>query len=209
MNIAIVGPGAIGSTFAFQLSRAGHRVTVVARGARLEQLLKDQAIVLKSGERAAVTVVAELDTTVAYDLVLASVLAPQVGILLPTLRACSARQVMFMFNTFESLAPLREAVGVDRFLFGFPRGVFTLLEHGRIAPQIRRGTTVSDSRWAAVFSAAGIPTVFDQDMQSWLRSHAALAFPLMSVGVLSFTRGTGRLYCTPTRYALACRLCAR
>jgi len=70
MHIAIVGPGAIGSTFACQLARAGHSVTVVARGARLAQLRKDEAIVHASGERAAVQVHAELDRSVAYDLVL-------------------------------------------------------------------------------------------------------------------------------------------
>jgi len=31
MQIAIIGPGGIGSTFAFRLSRAGHDVTVIAR----------------------------------------------------------------------------------------------------------------------------------------------------------------------------------
>ncbi|ATB31493.1 2-dehydropantoate 2-reductase [Melittangium boletus DSM 14713] len=44
MKVAIVGPGSIGSTFAFHLARAGHDVTVVARGARLAQLEKDRAI---------------------------------------------------------------------------------------------------------------------------------------------------------------------
>lgn len=191
MRIAIVGPGAIGSTFAFQLARAGHDVTVVARGARLEQLSAERAIVLVSGERAPVSVAAALDPTVPFDLVLVTVLAPQVDAVLPVLRASAARSVMFMFNTFASIEPLRAAVGVERFAFGFPGGVFTLLKAGRIAPQIRRGTTVSDPAWAEVFGAAGIPTVVDDDMQSWLRSHAALVVPLMAVGVLSFTRGGG------------------
>ena len=189
MRIAIVGPGAIGSTFAFQLSHAKHDVTVVARGARLAQLERDGAIVRTSGERAQVTVASTLDESVAYDLVIVSVLATQVAAVLPALSASKARTVLFMFNTFESLAPLREAVGAERFAFGFPQGVFTLLEEGRITPQIRRGTTVSDTRWAALFSSAGIPTVVDDDMQSWLRTHAALVAPLMAVGVRSLASG--------------------
>lgn len=56
MKIAILGPGGIGSTFAFQLARAGHDVTVVARGARLAYLEREQAIVKDTGERAAVRV---------------------------------------------------------------------------------------------------------------------------------------------------------
>lgn len=146
---------------------------------------------LATGEQAAVTVVAELDPAIAFDLVLVTVLAPQVAAVLPALKRSSARKVMFMFNTFEAIDPLRDAVGAERFVFGFPRGVFTLLKAGRIAPQIRRGTTVSDPAWAAVFTAAGIPTVVDDDMQSWLRSHAAMVLPLMSIGVLSFARRAG------------------
>jgi 2-dehydropantoate 2-reductase len=189
MRIAIVGPGAIGSTFAFQLSRASHDVTVVARGTRLAQLERDGAIVRTSGERAAVHVASALDERVAYDLVIVSVLATQVAAVLPALSASKAQTVMFMFNTFESLAPLRDAVGAERFAFGFPQGVFTLLEEGRITPQIRRGTTVSAPRWASSFADAGIPTVVEDDMQSWLRTHAALVAPLMSVGVRSLASG--------------------
>lgn len=54
MNIAILGTGAIGSTFAYHLSKAGHAVTAIARGQREEQLRRDGAIVLVSGERAPV-----------------------------------------------------------------------------------------------------------------------------------------------------------
>ena len=205
MRIAIVGPGAIGSTFAFQLVRAGHDVTVVARGARLEQLSAERAIVHVSGERAPVTVAAALDPTVPFDLVLVTVLAPQVGAVLPVLGTSATRRVMFMFNTFESIEPLRAAVGSERFAFGFPGGVLTLLRAGRIAPQIRRGTTVSDPAWAEVFAAAGIPTVVDDDMQSWLRSHAALVVPLMVVGVLSFTRSGGVAWREAWRSAAAFR----
>ena len=52
MQIAIIGLGGIGSTFALQLARAGHDVTAIARGRRLEQLERDAAIVTAAGERA-------------------------------------------------------------------------------------------------------------------------------------------------------------
>jgi 2-dehydropantoate 2-reductase len=191
MRIAILGPGAIGSTFAYRLANAGHDVTVVARGTRLEQLTRDGAVVLAAGDRAKVSVAAALDASVPWDLVLVTVLSPQVAAVMPALRASAARTVMFMFNTFEDIAPLRASVGAERFAFGFPGGVFTRLIDGRIDPQIRSGTTVSEAAWAAVFSAAGIPTVVDDDMQSWLRSHAAMVAPLMAIGVLAFARGAG------------------
>lgn len=203
MQIAIVGTGAIGSTFAYQLARAGHTVTVVARGARLEQLQRDRAIVLTSGARAAVEVHAALDMSIPYDLVLVTVLAPQVGAVLPALCASAARAVMFMFNTFEPLDPLRDAVGADRFAFGFPAGVFTLLRDGKIEPQIRAGTTVGDAAWARTFTDAGIPTVVDEDMHAWLRSHAALVIPLMAIGTVVFQRGAGISWREAGTYAAA------
>lgn len=194
MKIAIVGPGAIGSTFAWQLSRAGHDVTVVARGARLATLERDQSIVrvdrsLES--RASVTVSAALDETVPWDLVLVTVLATQVAAVLPMLAKSAAKRVMFMFNTFESIEPLRAAVGEGRFSFGFPGGVFTLLVDGRIHPQIRPGTTVSDPAIAELFSSAGIPTVVESDMQGWLRAHAAMVAPLMAMSTVVLARDRG------------------
>ena len=99
MKIAILGTGAIGSTFAFQLARNTHDVTVIARGKRLEQLQAEQAIVTVTGERAAVTVSAALDPAINYDLVLVVVLASQVDAVLPSLKISAAKTVMFMFNT--------------------------------------------------------------------------------------------------------------
>lgn len=205
MNLALIGPGAIGSTLAFQLSRAGHQVTVVARGERLRFLEKEQAIIRTDGERAAVTVCAQLDPAIAYDLVLVTVLATQADAVLPSLKASSARKVMFLFNTFDSIAPLREAVGAQRFSFGFPGGIFCLLLEGRIRPAIRAGTTVDDPQTATLFEGAGIPTVVEPDMQSWLRTHAAMVAPLMSIGVIAHARRRGVTWAEARAHAYALR----
>jgi 2-dehydropantoate 2-reductase len=191
MNIAIVGTGGIGSTFAFQLAQAGHAVTVVARGARLARLEADRAIVLVTGERAAVTPSPALDPAVPYDLVLVTVLASQVDAVLPALTASAAKTVMYMFNTFEPLDRLRDAVGAGRFAFGFPAVLAVLLE-GRLKRQIVSSgqvTTVGDAAWARVFTDAGIPTLVHGDMHSWLRSHAAFVVPFMVMASAVGARG--------------------
>lgn len=188
MNIAIVGPGAIGSTFALRLAQAGHAVTVIARGKRLAQLQRDGAIVTRGGARAPVQVRSALEPGTAWDLVLVTVLATQVDAVLPALAASAAKTVMFMFNTVAPLDPLRDVVGAPRFAFGFPAVLATLDEDGALTTQtFRHGqiTTVTDAAWAQVFTAAGIPTVVHDDMQSWLRTHAALVVPFMITSVLS------------------------
>jgi 2-dehydropantoate 2-reductase len=193
MQIAIIGPGGIGSTFAFQLSTAGHDVTVVARGGRLEQLRRDAAIVTTDGERATVRVAGELDATTPWDLVLVTVLVSQVDALLPMLGGSNAKAVMFMFNTFGSLDRLRDAVGSERFAFGFP-AIVASLRDGRLSSSIlRRGmsTTVTDPVWAKVFNDAGIPATVHPDMESWLRTHAAVIVPLVIAAGIADGRGSG------------------
>lgn len=185
MRIAIVGPGAIGSTFAFQLAQAGHDVTVVARNQRLAQLRRDGAIATAAGKRATVSVSDALDSTTEWDLVLVTVLASQVDAVMPTLRASRAKAIMFMFNTFEPLDALRDAVGASRFAFGFP-AIMANLADGKLTHEIfsvGQITTVSDEAWVPVFKAAGIPTVAHRDMHGWLRSHAAFVAPLMAMSV--------------------------
>lgn len=193
MKIAVVGPGGIGSTFALRLARAGHDVTVVARGRRLADLQADPAIVTSKGERAAVQVSAALDPVIVYDLVLVTVLASQVDAVLPALAASAARTVMFMFNTFEPLARLREAVGAARFAFGFP-AILASVDGGVLTSTIvTRGmlTPVTDPSWARVFTEAGIPAVVEKDMESWLRTHAVMVVPVMLAVGTAYTRGAG------------------
>lgn len=203
MRIAVLGAGAIGSTFAWYLARGGHQVTVIARGARLARLQADQGLTMASGERTPVDVAAALDEAMPWDLVLVTVLATQVGAVLPALGRSAARKVMFMFNTFEPLEPLREAVGTERFEFGFPGGVFTRLIDGKMHTQVRVGTTAGSEAWARVFSDAGIPSVSEPDMQSWLRTHAALVVPLMAIGTTVYARGSGISWREAASHALA------
>ena len=142
MKIAIVGAGGIGSTFAVQLARSRHDVTLVARGKRLAQLESAGGVTTSAGLVRVLTA-AKLDETVPWDLVLVTVLAFQVDALLPALGASAAKQVMFMFNTLDPLDRLREAVGPERFAFGFPSILAHVDERARLA---RALSTRADTR---------------------------------------------------------------
>jgi 2-dehydropantoate 2-reductase len=191
MQIAIVGTGRIGSTFAFHLGKAGHDVTVIARGKRLEELQAEPAITSVDGVRVPVKVAPALDPNTPFDLVLVTVMAHQVDAVLPSLEASRAKTVMFMFNTVASLAPLRDAVGAERFAFGFPM-IIAMWEGGKLRSTISgpgNVTTVTSEPWMKVFAEAGFPSVMTDDMESWLRSHAAMFVPMMALGCMVKARG--------------------
>jgi 2-dehydropantoate 2-reductase len=205
MKIAIVGAGRIGSTFAFHLARASHDVTLIARGARLEELSRAGAITTVGGERAIVMAAAALDPNELWDLVLVTVLAHQVEAVLPSLRASRAKAVMFMCNTFDALDSLDEAVGGSRVVVGFPTMTAFFVD-GKLKSSVRgpgKITTTNGAEWAGVFERAGLPSEVEPDMQSFLRSHAALVVPLMALTCFAHARQGGVSWDEAKRYTRA------
>lgn len=141
LSIAIIGAGKIGSTFAYQLARAGHDVTVIARpdSLRFQQLQRDQGIILKTGERAEVRVADKLDEEAAYNLVVVTTPAHQVDAVLPALQRSKAQWVQFMFLTFEP-ERLRDAIG--------PRCSFGMPAHSRIPrPNVTIPSKTAQPQW--------------------------------------------------------------
>ena len=196
LSIAVIGAGKIGSTFAYQLVRAGHDVTVIARpdSLRLHQLQRDQAIILKTGEHAEVRVADNLDEEAAYNLVLVTTPAHQVDAVLPALQRSKAQWVQFMFVTFEP-ERLRDAIGSHRCSLGMPSVsmMVTMDSEGRIKPTIINSlkTLHGDKRWAELFSSAGVPSAFEPEMPLWLRCEAPLTAAIESIAVAGQRRGGG------------------
>jgi len=193
LSIAVIGAGKIGSTFAYQLARAGHDVTVIARPAslRLQQLRRDQGIILKTGERAEVCVADKLDEEAAYNLVVVTTPAHQVDAVLPALHRSKAQWVQFMFLTFEP-ERLRDAIG-HRCSFGMPAVMAMTDSEGRLKPTIISSmkTKHGDQRWAELFSSAGIPSAFEPEMALWLRCETPLTAAIQSIAVAGQRGGGG------------------
>ena len=196
LHIAILGVGAIGSTFAFQLARTGgHEVTAIARpgSMRLEHLKRDGGIVNTKGERAGVGVTETLDEKVPYDLVVVTLLAHQVDAVMPGLQRSAAKRIQFMFNTFDP-ERLREAVGAERCSFGMPFVQASIDRNGKLNAKIGTGgqkSKMNHPESVNVFIAAGLPAVFEPDMLLWLRCHAPLCIAFESVSVAGMRRGGG------------------
>lgn len=204
-RVAIIGAGSIGSTFALRLAQAGHQVSVVARGRRLEQLSEARAIVTVSGERAPITPLASLPAAERFDLVIVTVLPHQVEAVVPQLVA-NPSPVMFMFNAFDGHATLREQVGRERFSWGFP-AIVVALRDGQVEVkgdpsrlELLQITTIGAladhtppwvAPWRSIFAASGLPTAIEHDMVAWLRTHVAFILPLMIGGLVVRSRGAG------------------
>ena len=183
LSIAIIGVGRIGSAFAYQLARAGHDVTVVARpgSRRLSQLQRDRAIISTAGERAEVKVADHLDERTPFHLVIVTVLAHQVDAILPVLKRSEARCVHFMFVT-PAAKHLQAAVGENRSTFGLAAVLSTLDRDGKLDLKIPKTKAVQgDQRWVDLFQAAGMPAKLEPDMPRWLRSQTPLTIAMESV----------------------------
>jgi 2-dehydropantoate 2-reductase len=193
MSIAVIGAGRIGSSYAYQLARAGHDVTVVARqnSPRLAQLERDHGIVLTAGERVNVKVAGHLDEHAPFDLVIVTVLAHQVGSLLPTLAASQAKCIHFMFVTPQA-EHLRAAVGAKRTTFGMAAVLATLRSDGKLDLTIGKAKSMQGAqRWVDLFQAAGMPSKFEPDMGRWLRSQVPLTIAMESVASTGMQHNKG------------------
>ncbi len=195
LAIAVLGCGNIGSAFALRLARAGHQVTVIARtgSTRLLQLRRDDGIIEVDGSRTAVRVSDELDPKVPFDLLIVTLLAHQVGSVMPALQASAAGCVLFMFNTFEPEA-LVEAIGAERCALGMPFVQAKLDGDGRLKASIGTGgqkTLLNGQRWVDLFATAGLPAVLESGMPAWLRSHAPLCVAFEAVSIAGMRRGGG------------------
>jgi 2-dehydropantoate 2-reductase len=197
----------MGTAFGFQLARAGHEVTLVARGERLARLRADGAIETVMGERATVSATEALDPCVPWDGVMVTVLAHQVGALLPALKASAARSIVFLFNTLAPLQTYRDAVGAERASFGFPVGT-ALLVDGQVKANFTgpgMATYLGDAAWVKTLREAKMRTVHMPDMESFLRAHAAFVIPLMASGWVAFERKSGITWSEARQYSRAMR----
>ena len=200
-KIAIIGAGPVGCAFAVHLVKAGHDVTIVGRGQRLANLEKNGGVLAKKSEKATevtktpVNAVGSLDTAQPWDLVLLTITEHQFDEkLFATLKACpKTTEILFMFNTFASLDKYFDVLGKERCIMGFPAIMASFYDGALVHQFVSFGqiTIISSPEWRSVFSSAGITCVHEPDMQSWLRTHAAVALGFMSSIVAAAKRKSG------------------
>ena len=176
--------------FAFYLAQAGHQVSVVARGERLTALRQEGAIVTTDGRRAQLEVLPAIDPAIFYDLAIVTVPEHQLSPLLPQLAASQAKTILLMFNSFLGTEYYEAALGAARCAFGFPN-MMAYLPAQKLRCRVDGPgmvTTVSSPELAQLFKAAGMPSAVENDMNAFLRSHAAMVVPLFLAALLTWQR---------------------
>lgn len=189
LRVAVLGPGRVGSLFAFKLAASGAEVTLIGRpgSARLALLREAGGVAsLAAGSLRVVpvaSVVDSLDVSIAYDQLLVTVYTHQLDALVPTLRASAAKHVVVMCNTFQPLE-LQRAIGEGRTAFALPLYGVLLDADGRLGStalsrRLERAM-VSDAGVAAAWEGAGLWCDVNPAMAgTWLRSHAAAVVGLL------------------------------
>lgn len=204
MKIAVLGPGAMGSIFAAQFARAGYSVTLIARGQRLA-VLREHGLWMKSatgGNAYQITGIEIADALKAnddYDMVLVTVQRSQVESAIPVLAASACKRIVLMFNCASGANQLDEKLGAERVFWGFPAALGEIINdvtHYTLLPSILRFaqiTTLGRSSGQSdapvreiesLFHSAGLPAVCSDNMDAWLKTHAAFMVPLIASGFI-------------------------
>lgn len=124
-KILIYGVGTFGSLFAERLAEAGHSVSLLDHGERLEEL-RTHGVVIENTETGVRTVthlpiVESLGEEDYYDLVIVPVRKNKVSAILPVLAANkNVPTFLFMMNNAAGQQEFIDALGKERVMTGFP-----------------------------------------------------------------------------------------
>ena len=132
MKFLVLGAGVIGTTYAWQLSKAGHEVTLLVRSGNRERIEREGIRIRCKDERqkpVATTevtfqpmVVDELRPEAGYDLIMVSVRAQQLDGILPQLTAGAGQSdVLFFGNNWWGDERIRQYLPATQYFFGFSR----------------------------------------------------------------------------------------
>jgi 2-dehydropantoate 2-reductase len=187
MKVLVFGAGVIGTLYAARLQEAGHQVTILSRSSRLADIrrygLVLDDVVSDARSITRTDIVEQLSAEGVYDIALICVRRDQLADILPDLVASkNIPTLVFMLNNPMGSAGLVKALGADRVVLGFPGAGGTLEGHVvRYALIAQQPTTIGEpdggrtNRLRALeeaLRASGFRTQIDDDMNSWLLSHA-------------------------------------
>jgi 2-dehydropantoate 2-reductase len=197
----IYGAGPLGSLYAHLLHQAGKDVAILARNKRYD-FIKENGVVLVNeftGEREAsrVRVVDTLAEEDAYDLIVVLIRKNKLLLVFEVLsRNKNVGNILFMGNNALGFDEYLDHLPRDRVLFGFPGagggrkeqivhyidsekpdGKRIAIRIGEMDGEVKERTR----QIKLLFEGSGVPVEIVNDMDGWLKYHAALVIPIACV----------------------------
>jgi 2-dehydropantoate 2-reductase len=199
LNILFYGAGVIGSIYGSVFCECDHRVTMLARGKRVEDLRKNGIVLenfnTRERKQIPVQVVETLHPEDIYDLIVVPMRKDQIETVLPIIGRNKTENVLIMANNCMGYQRWLESIGERRLLLGFPAACGAL-KNGIVHYFIMNGLygmlqsttfgepdgTVSKrvKKIARIFTSAGFKTEICRNMDAWQRTHVALINPLVN-----------------------------
>lgn len=192
MKLLIYGAGVIGCLYATLFSKAGHDVSVYARGKRLETLKKSGLLYETKGKthKAKVKIIGSLANSDVYDFIFLTVKENQAHAALKELKPNASPNIVTMVNTLEPYGNWENLCGKGRIIPAFP-GAGGSFENGTLkaalTPRIVQVTTFGEIdgsktkrllKLAELFKKSKIPYQIVKDMHQWQVCHLAMVVPI-------------------------------
>lgn len=188
MRILVYGAGVLGSYLAHELERGGHRVTMLARGRRADELEKNGNVIRHYFQFRTtvhnVRVIRELQPDDVYDLIFVVMKYPDFESVLPALAANRSRHIVLMGNNaspgqmeeyLQTHSPVPKKVAFAFLSIAGWRENGLVISVRSPRTKINIGGLGKDLSWRSVIDQALVNTKFkwsyQKDMDDWLKSH--------------------------------------
>lgn len=202
MKILVYGAGVQGSVYAARLIQAGNEVSLLARGARLEQI-RIHGLVFRELPRGPdvatqANVVERPDSEDRYELVIVAVRRSQLNDILPRLAAnTQVPTFLFLLNNATGFEEITQLLGRPRVLAGFPTVGGSREGHVicyTLIPQ--QPTTLGEldgkltdrlKNMRRIMEQAGFLVVISHNIDAWLKTR--VVFIIAIAGALYLAQG--------------------
>jgi 2-dehydropantoate 2-reductase len=215
MKILIYGAGIIGSTYGWQLSKAGHDVTVLVRQGKKQQVVENGITIhcsdFRSGQKQIEqivfrpNVIEELTPENDFEYIFVSTNCLHLKEVLPVLSSSAGKaNILFFQNMWDDFDEISKYLSPQQYFFGFPfmvgggrddksiySAVSGLKQSSTPLGELNGEVTPRVQKLAKAFEEANLKPQISQQIKTWLITHYAVAGAL-SGGIMK--AGSGKAF---------------
>ena len=207
MKILVYGAGIVGSTYAWQLSEAGHDVSILVKKGKKQLIEKDGIYInctdFRGNKKQVIqttfrpVVIEDLSPQNNYEFIFVSVNNAQLKQVLPALSEGAGKaNILFFQNNWDDFDEIKKYLTPEQYLFGFPfivgggrneQGISSVISGMKQANTLLGESNGENTerviKIAGVLNDANLKPVISKQIIPWLISHYAVAAGL-SAGVM-------------------------